>query len=399
MTERAHARDTRLDPAIARWCTELTTVGWFATDVALRVSAWNRWMEIHTRVAAAAAVGRPLFDLFPDLRDRELDQHYRAALDGRVSALSHKLHGYVIRVKTTHPELGFAEMPQSATIGPLHDGGAVVGTVTTIEDVGDRIASEAELRRQIAAHDAARAAAESALSAKDEFLSTLSHELRQPLNAVLGWTHLMMARKDVDPAMFARGLQAIDRNAAAQASLIEDILDVSRIVTGKLRLEMASIDLAQIVMAAVDVATPSAQAKGNAIRTALDPRTPRVRGEARRLQQIVWNLLSNAVKFTDGGGAIQVTLEPSEDHARLVVGDTGRGIAPDFLPFVFDRFRQGDASATRSQGGLGLGLALVRDLVSLHGGTIRAESGGDQRGSTFTILLPRDASSELSNTG
>jgi signal transduction histidine kinase/ActR/RegA family two-component response regulator len=380
--------------AMVRWFLETTHQGLFATDADFQVLAWNRWMQIHTGRPASDVVGRPLFEAFPELVTRELDRCYRDALEGRVTTLSQGLHRYVLPLAPTHADLGLPQMPQSGQIGPLMDGDRVIGTVTTIDNVSDRLGSEAELRKQIEAHRLARSAAEDALRSKDEFLSTLSHELRQPLNAVLGWTRILMARQDTDQDAIARALRVIDRNAMAQAAMIDDILDVARVVAGKLRLELRPTDLLQVVLAAVDVITPSATAKRIVITTTLDAATPLVLGDAARLQQIVWNLLSNAVKFTDLGGTIDIRLSPAGALARLVVADSGLGIAPGFLPFVFDRFRQSDASSTRRQGGLGLGLALARDLVELHGGTIRAASDGAQKGATFTIDLPTVVSHE-----
>jgi signal transduction histidine kinase/ActR/RegA family two-component response regulator len=385
----------RLAASLVRWFSELTYRGLFATDCDLRVIVWNRWMEVHSGRTASDAVGRPLPELFPDLPVRGLDQAYQDALAGRISMVSHGLHGYVVRMPPTHPDLGFAEMPQGGRIGPLFDGETVIGTVTTVEDISDRLASEAELRRQIAVQQAARVTAERALRIKDEFLSTVSHEIRTPLNAVLGWTRILIDRKDVDAQTLTRALHVIDRNAAAQARMIDDLLDVARIAGGKLRLEMQPVSLAAVTLAAAEVLGPSAKAKGVAIRTALEPSTPPVLGDPQRLQQIVWNLLSNAVKFTDSGGVVTVRVLPVADLARLEVSDTGHGISPEFLPFVFDRFRQSDASSTRRHGGLGLGLALVRELVELHGGTVRAASAGEHQGATFTIDLPTAASREL----
>jgi signal transduction histidine kinase/CheY-like chemotaxis protein len=374
---------------MARWLSELTRAGMFATDADLKVVAWNRWMEVHTQRPASEMIGSPLLDVFPELASREIDRRYRAALDhARVSTLSHGLHGYLLAMAPTHPDLGLLQMPQSCHIGPLMDGDAIVGTVTTIENVSERLTSEAELRRQIEAHRVARAAAETALRVKDDFLSTLSHELRTPLNAVLGWARILQTRKEREPKLIQRALDVIERNAAAQAAMIDDILDVARIVSGKLRLDMQPTDLMHVILAAVDVVTPSATAKRLTVRTSLDPETPHVLGDPGRLQQIVWNLLSNAVKFSEPGGTIDISLAPGGDSVRLVVRDAGCGISPSFLPFVFDRFRQSDASSARRQGGLGLGLALVRDLVQLHGGTIRADSAGEQQGAEFTIDLP-----------
>jgi signal transduction histidine kinase/ActR/RegA family two-component response regulator len=387
--------DSSLTSSLVRWFSELTHQGIVATDCALRVIVWNRWMELHTGRAAVDAVGRSLIEVAPDVAVRGLDDYYQEALDGRISVISHGLHGYVMRMPPTNQDLGLSEMPQGGRIGPLFDGETVIGTVTTIEDISDRLASEAELRRQIAVQQAARVTAERALRVKDEFLSTVSHEIRNPLNAVLGWTRILIDRKDVDAEMLARALRVIDRNAASQARMIDDLLDVARIASGKLRLEMQPVDLLAITLAAVEVVTPPAKAKQIEIRTSLDPRTPRVLGDQQRLQQIAWNLLSNAVKFTDPGGAVQVTVKPVGAKTRLEVSDTGHGISAEFLPFVFERFRQSDSSSARRHGGLGLGLALVRELVELHGGTVRAHSAGDQQGSTFTVDLPTAMSPEV----
>jgi len=281
-----------------------------------------------------------------------------------------------------------AYMPQSARIGPLRDGDTVIGTVTQIEDVSDRVGSEIELRKQIDAQRLARSAAEKALRAKDEFLSTLSHEIRQPLNAVLGWTRILRDRTDVDADLLRRALQIIDRNATVQARMIDDLLDMARIVAGKLRLDMQPCDLLSVTVAAVDVVTPAATSKRIALRTSLDPNVPRVLGDPARLQQVVWNLLSNAVKFTDTGGAVEICVGWRDRSAFVNVSDTGRGIAAEFLPYVFERFRQGDASSARREGGLGLGLALVRELAELHGGTVTAVSEGSGKGASFTLELP-----------
>jgi PAS domain S-box-containing protein len=233
----------------------------------------------------------------------------------------------------------------------------------------------------------AREEAEAANRTKDEFLATVSHELRTPLNAILGWAHMLRANR-LDDTTQSRALETIERNAKSQAQLIEDILDVSRIVTGKLRLDVRPVELAPVVEAAIDSVRPAADAKEIRIETILDPRAGPVSGDASRLQQIVWNLVANAVKFTGKGGRVQVRLERVASHVEIVVSDTGQGISAAFLPFVFDRFRQADATSTRRYGGLGLGLAIVRHLVEMHGGTVQAGSAGEDRGSTFTVKIP-----------
>lgn len=236
---------------------------------------------------------------------------------------------------------------------------------------------EQELRRQ----------AEDANRMKDEFLATLSHELRTPLNAMLGWAQVLRLGKLDGPAA-ARALETIERNARAQAQLIADLLDVSRIITGKLRLDVQPVELRRIIEAALDGVRPGADAKGIVLDVSLDPLTSPVIGDADRLQQVVWNLLSNAIKFTSAGGSVQVRLQQRGDSAEVRVADTGLGIRPDFLPYVFDRFRQAESTITRSHGGLGLGLSIVRHLVELHGGGVSVDSEGEGKGAAFTVRLP-----------
>ncbi|AKT38070.1 hybrid sensor histidine kinase/response regulator [Chondromyces crocatus] len=223
--------------------------------------------------------------------------------------------------------------------------------------------------------------------AKDEFLATLSHELRTPLTAILGWTR-MLRQGSLKPETQARALEAIERNGALQAQLVEDLLDASRIITGKLRLEVTALDLPPVVHAAIDAVRHGADAKGIEISVSLDPSAGPISGDPTRLQQVVWNLLSNAIKFTPKGGRVSVQLVRIGGAARLEVRDNGQGIAQEFLPYVFDRFRQADSTSTRPHSGLGLGLAIARHLVELHGGVVRAESAGEGRGAIFTVEMP-----------
>jgi PAS domain S-box-containing protein len=370
-----------ISAALLRWLDEVAAQGVFTTDDALIVRTWNRWLENHTGIPASAAIGHPLLDLLPDLTTRGLDAHYRAALAGEPRVLAYRFHKYLIAGRA-----GASEPAQSARIAPLSVDGAVVGTVTVVEDVSDRVASERELRSQIEASEMARAMAEEAVRVKDEFLATLSHEIRTPLNAVVGWTKILLSRQ-VDPAMLQRALHVIDRNAVAQTRLIDDMLDMARIMSGKLRLEMQPIDLAAVALAAIDVVAPTATAKGVAILTAIETVEPWMMGDADRLQQIVWNLLSNAVKFTESGGRVTVGITSAGGILSLSVEDTGRGISPEFLPQIFERFRQADSSSSRRHGGLGLGLSLVRQLVELHGGEVRATSELNV-GSRFVVTFP-----------
>lgn len=222
---------------------------------------------------------------------------------------------------------------------------------------------------------------------RDDFLAMLSHELRTPLNAMLGWIQ-MLRLYDGDGAVRERALGVIERNARAQAELVSDLLDVSRIVRGKLRLRTAPVDLRDVVLAGCDTVRPSVDAKGLTLTTDLADLPGTVIGDSDRLQQVVWNLLSNAAKFTQRGGQIHVRLSATGNDAEVAVTDSGIGIRADFLPHVFDRFRQCDATATRAHGGLGLGLAIVRHLVELHGGTVHASSAGEGQGATFLVTLP-----------
>jgi len=385
----------KLHASVVHWVTEDTHQGCFVTDVQLRVVLWNRWMELHSGRSASEVLGRSLLELYPDVGDREIKEYYQSALEGRVTILAHALHRYIIALPPTNSDLGFAHMPQSGRIGPLDDAGVLVGTVTIVEDVSDRLASESVLRRQIEAQQLARGMAENALRAKDEFLSTLSHEIRTPLNAVLGWARILISRGEIDRTLLDRAVHVIERNATAQARMIDDMLDMARIAAGKLRLEMQPVDVVKVVLAAVDVVMPAAHAKRVTLRTNLDPRTPNVMGDQDRLQQVIWNLLSNALKFTEAGGSIDVRLALNGRFARIVIADTGHGISPEFLPHVFERFRQADASSSRRHGGLGVGLALVHDLIVLHGGSVLAQSEGEGKGATFTIDLPTVAAQEI----
>jgi signal transduction histidine kinase/ActR/RegA family two-component response regulator len=232
------------------------------------------------------------------------------------------------------------------------------------------------------------AEAEAANRTKDEFLATMSHELRTPMTAILGWAQLLRSHT-LGEADFERALEIVERNARAQQKLIDDLLDISRIITGKLRLDVRPVDLASVVAATVDALRPTAEAKAIRLQSILDPQAGPVSGDTDRLQQVVWNLLSNAIKFTPKGGRVQVRLERVDSHIEIVVSDSGKGISAEFLPHVFDRFRQADGTSTRKHGGLGLGLSIVRQLVELHGGAVSVESDGEGHGATFIVQLPQ----------
>jgi signal transduction histidine kinase/CheY-like chemotaxis protein len=292
-----------------------------------------------------------------------------------------------------HAERGvFTERSERLIVGVAAQAAIAIDNARMYEDA-KRAADERA--RLLDAERAARLEVERVSLVKDEFLATLSHELRTPLNAVLGWSEMLLARTD-EGSETRRGLETIVRNARAQSQLIEDLLDMNRIVSGKIRLDVQRLELAPVVEAALDSVGPSAQAKGIAIRRTIDPNSGPVFGDPNRLQQVVWNLLSNAVKFTPRGGKIDVIVQRVSSHVEISVHDSGMGIAPEFLPHLFERFRQADSSTTRKFGGLGLGLSIVKQLVELHGGTVKAESLGEGRGATLTVALPLRAVRESS---
>ncbi len=353
-------------------------------DESQHITMFNAAAERIFRCRAEEAIGQHL--------DRFIPERFRTA---------HREHiRFFARTNVTRRHMGMLgaisglradgeEFPIEASISQFQVGGQKLFTVI-LRDITTRRLAEEEMERLLASEKAERETAEAANRMKDEFLSTLSHELRTPLNAILGWAHLLRSGR-FDPRTHASGLEAIERNAKAQSQLIEDLLDASRIVMGKIRLDLHVVDLRSAIESAVETARPAARAKGIQLQTILSHEAGPVSGDPNRLQQVFWNLLSNAVKFTPDAGLVEVRLESAGANARITVRDTGKGISADLLPYVFDRFRQGDASATRKHGGLGLGLAIARHLVELHGGTIRVESPGENQGATFTIEFPSAA--------
>lgn len=286
--------------------------------------------------------------------------------------------------------------PRSVMIVPLIIQSRPIGAMTFLSAESGRIYSPKDLalaqdlaRRAALAIENARLyrQAQEANHAKDEFLAVVSHELRTPLNAILGWSHIMQG-EDLDAETKRRALESISRNATSQAQLIEDLLDVSRIITGKLHMETRQTEVAPILRASIDAVQPAADAKEISITSHLSDPSISVLGDPDRLQQVIWNLISNAIKFTPRQGSVSIDVDRIDPDVQIRVRDTGMGISPDFLPYVFDRFRQADSSSTRTHSGLGLGLAIVRHLVELHGGTVSAESPGKGKGATFTVKLP-----------
>jgi signal transduction histidine kinase/ActR/RegA family two-component response regulator len=395
MTKPVSDEETLLNSALLRWMHDLAGQGILITDAGLKIRAWNRWLEEHSELSASDVLGRSLLEVYSVLETRRLDRQYKWVLEGQTRVLSQRLHGHLLPLPTDSSMSDFTEMQQTARISPLiTDDGRVIGTLTVIEDVTERVAREAELQAQVdartqtlAREKAAREEAEEANRLKDEFLATVSHELRTPLTAILGWSNMLLAGR-LEGEMRDHALDIIHRNAQSQNQLISDLLDVSRIISGKLRLDLRTVELPAVIEAAVEATRPAAEAKGVRLTTALDPRSGPINGDADRLQQVVWNLLTNAIKFTPEGGEIRVRLASADSRVEITVRDSGMGIAPEFLPHIFDRFRQADPGTNRVHGGMGLGLSIVRQLVELHGGTVRAESEGEGKGATFTVSLP-----------
>lgn len=316
-------------------------------------------------------IGKSAREAFPDIKG----QGFFELLD-KVFRTGEPYEGREIGVSLQRePQGSMEERFVDLLYQPLYEAD---GTVSGIFAHGVDITEQVEARRK----------AENANRLKDEFLATLSHELRTPLTSILGWSR-MLRSGNLAPEPAGRALEIIERNAQAQNALIGDILDVSSIITGKLRLDVRAVELSSVIEAAADAVRPAAEAKHIKLQVLIDPSTGQVSGDSDRLQQVVWNLLTNAVKFTPKGGRVQVRLECVNSHVEITVSDSGQGIPPEFLPFVFDRFRQADQNSTRIHGGLGLGLSIVKQLVEMHGGTVSAGSAGERQGTIFTVALPR----------
>ncbi|HEY8561038.1 MAG TPA: ATP-binding protein [Pyrinomonadaceae bacterium] len=394
MTVNSGDKNTSLGTAILRWMTEFSAQGLLVTDENLVIRSCNRWFEKQSEKREKELTGKNLLEVFPDLQTRGFDRYYRDALYGQSRILSHRLHKYLLPMAPSAGATTFAQMQQSARISPLFEGDRVVGTITVIDDVTERVAREMELKVQIeererllTSEQAARQLAEENSRLKDEFLASVSHEIRTPLNAINGWTQILLSGES-DPEKSRHALNTIQRNVGSQTQIIDDLLDISRIVTGQLRLNLHPVNLAESIETALDNIRPAALARKIELFKIVESDASFVMGDVSRLQQILWNLLSNAVKFTPLGGRIEVVLREIDAYAEILISDNGPGISSEFLPFVFERFRQADGSSKRRHGGLGLGLSIVRNLVEMHGGTITAESAGEGAGATFRVMLP-----------
>ncbi|MBV8175710.1 MAG: PAS domain S-box protein [Verrucomicrobia bacterium] len=361
-------------------------------DLSSIITSWNKGAERIFGYSADEMIGTSITRIIPpELQSQETEIVARIRRGERFD------HFDTIRITKDGRRLHV-----SLTISPIKDThGNVVGASKIARDITDRklaeeamreaqkIAQEASAAKQrlLESERAARSEIEKASHMKDEFLATLSHELRTPLNAVLGWANALRLGRP-GPEELREGLEAIERNARAQAQMIDELLDMSRIISGKVRLDVQRLDLPAIVAASIDAVRASASTKGVRLQIVIDPLNAPVSGDPNRLQQIFWNLLNNAVKFTPKQGRVQVLLQRVDSHVEVSIIDTGEGISPDLLPYIFERFKQADASTTRHHGGLGLGLAIVKQLVELHGGSVRAESDGLGKGATFIVSFP-----------
>jgi PAS domain S-box-containing protein len=347
-------------------------------DTKSRFTRVNRHAPYRGNNAPSDVIGKTDFDFF-------IEEHASAAYEDeqRIMRTGQPMIDKV--EQETYPD-GSVTWLSTTKVPILDEAGRVAGLVGISRDITERKRAEEE-RIQFVREQAAREEAEMANRLKDEFLATLSHELRTPLTAILGWAHLLRAGQ-LNEKSATNALEIIERNARAQSQLIDDLLDVSRIITGKMRLDVRRVEPGSFIESAIEALRPTAEAKEVRIQKVMNTGVVSIAGDSARLQQVVWNLLSNAIKFTPKGGRVQVQVERIDSHIEIAVSDTGTGINPEFLPHVFERFRQADQSTTRHHGGLGLGLAIVRHLVELHGGTVHVESPGEGQGATFLVQLP-----------
>ena len=342
------------------------------------ITSWNKGAERIFGYTADEVVGKSVTILIPEER-----QHEEPVTLAKLRRGERIEHYETVRVRKDRSLVDI-----SLTVSPIRGAdGTIIGASKIARDISERRQAEEERARLLAHEKEAREEAEEANRLKDEFLATLSHELRTPLTAILGWAYLLRSGKLGEKSV-TDALETVERNARAQSQLIDDLLDISRIITGQLRLDIRQLDPDSFIESAIEALRPAAEAKGVRVQKVIDTGVNTITGDAARLQQVVWNLLSNAIKFTPRGGRVQVRLERVNSGIEIAVADTGAGINPKFLPYVFDRFRQADQTTTRHYGGLGLGLAIVRHLIELHGGTVHAESPGEGQGATFTAKLP-----------
>jgi PAS domain S-box-containing protein len=354
----------------------------FAVDLEGRAITWNEGVERVLGWPREEFIGQPAESLFApeDIAEGVHRQELQRAAE----------EGSTMNDRWLRRRDGTPFFASGMTSRVVDAAGHIVGFSKVLRDRTAWKLAQDERDMLLESERRARQEAEQANRLKDEFLATLSHELRSPLNAIVGWGHVLKRNAQSNPEIL-RGLEIIERNARAQTQIINDLLDMSRIMTGKVQLNVRAFSLQRVITAALEGIRPAAEAKGVHLETTLDADGDRIRGDPNRVQQIMWNLLTNAVKFTPAGGRVHVRARRVDSHIEISVEDTGVGIAGQFLPFVFDRFRQADASTTRIYGGLGLGLSIVKSLAELHGGSVRARSGGEGLGATFVVALPLPA--------
>jgi len=357
------------------------------------VTSWNEAAERLFGFSASEMIGQSITRIIPEnLQFEEVDILAKLRRGDRIE-----------RYETVRVRKDGELVEISLTISPIRDSsGRIIGAAKVAHDISARRRAERELQEQKAelsklaserefilqSERVARSEAERLSHVKDEFLATLSHELRTPLNAIQGWATLLLRQNKAPTSDYQRGLETIERNVRIQTQIVNDLLDMSRVISGKIHLEIQPLYLHDVVAQAIDAVRQSAAAKNIRILPMLDSHLGLIRGDPNRLQQALWNLLTNAIKFTPGGGRVQIVLERVNSHVEVSVEDNGIGIRPDFLPHVFDRFRQADPGTTRKFGGLGLGLSIVKSLVEMHGGSVRVKSPGENLGSTFIIAIP-----------
>jgi PAS domain S-box-containing protein len=342
------------------------------------ITSWNAAAERMFGYSSSEAVGKSITIIIPpELREEETSILSRLRQGQRIE------HFETVRRAKSGERINI-----SLTVSPIRNkSGEIIGASKIARDITDRIRAEEERTRLLASERAAREHAEAASRAKDEFVAMISHEIRSPLNAILGWAQILR-QGTLDSTARENAIESIERNARAQAQLVSDLLDISRAITGKLRIDARPVDITSSLDAALESIRPAAEAKAIKIEVQHESYPTLITGDADRLQQVFWNLLSNAVKFTPRRGRVTVKIARLNSHLEITVSDSGAGIGKDFLPFIFKRFTQADTTSARKHAGLGLGLAIVRHLVELHGGIVTAESGGEGKGATFRITLP-----------
>ena len=360
---------------------DASELGTFHCDIPLDKIVWNARCKAHFWLPQDAEIDFHLFYsiLHPDDRERTREAIAACIYGGKV---------YDIEYRTVSPQGELRWL--RATGRTYYKEEKPVRFDGTTQDITDRKRVDEERKQLFEIERTARVEAERTSRMKDEFLATLSHELRTPLNAILGWTQLLK-RDQQDPEMLSEAIGVIERNARAQTQLIEDLLDMSRIISGNVRLDVQWVDLSEIINAAIENVMPTAETKGVGLEKVIDRRLGSISGDPARLQQVLWNLLTNAIKFTPKGGKVRVFAEVMHSHVEISIEDTGEGISLDFLSHLFERFSQADGSAKRKHRGLGLGLSIVKNLVEMHGGTVRANSRGKGQGATFIVHLPLQA--------